>query len=454
MTAEPGTDVRRQWLNRRSGAGRHSDEARSPFEVDYARVVHSSSFRRLQGKTQILALGDDDFYRTRLTHSMEVAQVAQGIVQQLRHGGRLEALHGLEQPAALVATAGLAHDLGHPPFGHSGELALNYCMRDAGGFEGNAQTLRILSRLEEFSGSDGADLTRRALLAILKYPAPRSRVADPDVSPALAQGPTTLSLLDRRSCEPAKSFYDDDAEVAAWILALVPEADADRFGEVASRPGRHGKTVHKSFDCSVMDVADDIAYGVHDLEDAIALGLVDEERFREAVGEELCGALVHALRRRPLDGVAGYDGFVRCLFDRGGTRKRAVGRLVHMFLRAVEVAVDREFEEPLLAHTARLDGEHALLLGAFQALVVAEVIESPRVQHFEFKGQRMVVAVFEAMASDPARLLPTEARRRFDASADPQRVLCDHVSAMTDGALLKAYERLFSPRVGSVFDKL
>lgn len=448
------TDDVEAWTKRRSGTERHADDARADHEIDYARIVHSGAFRRLAGKTQILAIGDDDFHRTRLTHSLEVAQVADGVLQQLRRrlsgsSAAWPAAHG-----ALLGTVSLAHDLGHPPFGHGGELALNYCMRDAEGFEGNAQTLRILARLEEFSRGFGADLTRRAMLGILKYPAPRSRLVDPDVIPRLHAGTTMIATLDRTSCQPPKAYYDAEGDVVEWILAPFSSSDRDEFARTVERSGRHSKTMHKSFDCSIMDLADDIAYGVHDLEDAVALGLVTESRFREGLSASACGALLGALSRRPLEGGASdYDGLVDSLFGDELLRKKAIGRLVHFLLTQVNVEVDGRFEHDLLRHRAVLTADARCLLDGLQGLVVHEVIESARVQHLEFKGQRMVVSVFEALLSDPGRLLPPNVLAAYERSGGGMRILCDHVAAMTDATLLRTYERLFSPRMGSVFDR-
>src|ERR1700722_1534280 len=145
---------------RRSGWKVGSADARTEFEVDFARIVHCGSFRRLQGKTQILNLGDSDFYRTRLTHSLEVAQIAGSVARQLEGQYKTHPAHACLPPLSLIQAAGFCHDLGHPPFGHGGEVALNYCMRNTGGFEGNGQTLRILSKLENFSKQHGSDLTR------------------------------------------------------------------------------------------------------------------------------------------------------------------------------------------------------------------------------------------------------------------------------------------------------
>jgi dGTP triphosphohydrolase len=151
--------VNQKWIERRSGWTQHLGDARSPFDVDYARIVHSGSFRRLQGKTQILNLGDSDFYRTRLTHSLEVAQIAGSVVRQLEGTHKDHPAFPYLPTLSLIQAAGFGHDLGHPPFGHGGEVALNYCMHGSGGFEGNGHTLRLLSKLENFSEEHGCVTT-------------------------------------------------------------------------------------------------------------------------------------------------------------------------------------------------------------------------------------------------------------------------------------------------------
>ena len=168
-----------QWLQRLSeepGKTRRLDK-RSPFQRDKARVLHSAAFRRLQSKTQIHNNGLSDFYRTRLTHSLEVAQIGAGLVAHL----------ALVQPEFeallpgnnLIETICLSHDIGHPPFGHGGETALNYMMINDGGFEGNGQTFRILTQLEPYTEFNGMNLTRRSLLGLLKYPVYLSEVSAP-----------------------------------------------------------------------------------------------------------------------------------------------------------------------------------------------------------------------------------------------------------------------------------
>ena len=160
-------------------------DVRSEYDRDEARVIHSPAFRRLQSKTQVLGLGESDFYRTRLTHSMEVAQIGRGIVQYLNPSNDDENSNRPEHPNAqyskympctsLISAICLAHDIGHPPFGHGGEVALNYCMRDYGGFEGNGQTLRILGKLDKYTNGYGINPTRRMLLGVIKVSSILSR---------------------------------------------------------------------------------------------------------------------------------------------------------------------------------------------------------------------------------------------------------------------------------------
>ncbi|MFT3965318.1 MAG: anti-phage deoxyguanosine triphosphatase [Sphingobium sp.] len=443
------------WSARRENWTPQAEDAREDGDIDYARVIHSASFRRLQGKTQILNLGDSDFYRTRLTHSLEVAQIAGGIVKQLAKScPDHEATRHLPERAMMHAI-GCTHDFGHPPFGHGGEIALNYCMRDHGGFEGNGQTLRILSRLERFSKNAGANLSRRSLLGVLKYPVPYSAARNPDIVPALLSGPSTIRIIDGKASKPPKCHMDSEQAVVDWIVDPLSPADRGLFRTIAPpQPGKHGRALHKSLDCSIMDVADDIAYGVHDLEDAIALGLVSREAFHAAL-QDRCPSFLDALKAK-YPGESENNVFSRMvdgLFGDEGLRKRFISRLVHHFITALEYR-EEPFEEPLLRYRVRVRTAQRGFLDILKDFVVREVITSPAVQHLEFKGQGMVVAVFEAMQADPERLLPRDVLARFDAAEGSPRIICDYVAAMTDTALLKTYERLFSPRMGSVFDKL
>ncbi|TCP37555.1 anti-phage deoxyguanosine triphosphatase [Sphingomonas sp. BK235] len=452
------------WDARPSGWIKSAGDARSNSDIDYGRVIHSASFRRLQGKTQILNLGDSDFYRTRLTHSLEVAQIAGGIVRQVRHDHPDHPVTVHLPDLAMIQAIGATHDLGHPPFGHGGEVALNFCMADHGGFEGNGQTLRILTKLEKFSDAHGADLTRRTLLGTLKYPASYAATAHPALRPRLLDAPSGLALIDREASKPPKCFMESEAAEVAWILAGLSDADRTAFvatdrteaAALAEIAPRHRRTLHKSLDCSIMDTADDIAFGVHDLEDAAALGLVSATDWEMHVTPGACEGFFTWLgdRGRSRLGNDAYAALMGKLFGDASARKHAVSLLVGFFLHRCVIVQQDAFAEPLLRFRVAIDPAARALLDALKRLVYITVIRSPEVQHLEFKGQRMVVSVFEALASEPAAFLPRNTFRHYAASGGDRRVICDHVAGMTDMFLLKTYERLFSPRMGSVFDRI
>lgn len=443
------------WNARREGWTPQAEDAREDGDIDYARVIHSASFRRLQGKTQILNLGDSDFYRTRLTHSLEVAQIAGGLAKQLAKSFREHPATAHLPDRSMIQAIGCTHDLGHPPFGHGGEVALNYCMRSHGGFEGNGQTLRILSRLESFSANAGANLSRRTLLGVLKYPVAFSQARNPAIAPKLLNGPTTLDIIDDQASKPPKCYLDCERDVVDWIINPLSEAEREEFQACDPKNGKHHVPRHKSLDCSIMDAADDIAYGVHDLEDAIALGLIDKQTLASAL-QDKCPSFLDALKEKYPDESANdvYTHMVEGLFANSGTRKRFISRLVHHFITAAEYEENDVFAEPLIRYRVVLKQPQHDFLKALKDLVAGEVILSPSVQHLEFKGQTMVVSVFEALQADPKRLLPRDAYAKFTAANGDPRIICDHVAGMTDTYLLRTYERLFSPRMGSVFDKL
>lgn len=444
------------WTARQSAWVAKPDDARTPYDVDYARIVHSHAFRRLQGKTQILNLGDSDFYRTRLTHTLEVAQIASGITRQIRTFFKDHPAYAYIPDESLVNTISYCHDIGHPPFGHGGEVALNYCMRAAGGYEGNGQTLRIVSKLEKMSAQHGADLTRRALLGMMKYPVAFSKVHNPDLSPQLAANTSTVRLIDRQRSAPPKCYMDGEQEVVDWVLEPLSERDRSLFCSFERKDGKHGKSRFKSWDCSIMDLADDIAYGVHDFEDAIALRLVREEQFREDISTDDCAAFLDDLvdsNREKYSGNA-YEEMISGLFGDPNRRKQFIGKLVHFFIVAVQIKETEAFSEPLLKYKAALPEGHGKVLDALKGFVFKRVIQAPNVQHLEFKGQTMVVAVFETLMSEPQSFLPEDVYADFEKAEDGSRVVCDYVASMTDMMLLKTYDRLFSPRMGSIFDRI
>jgi len=235
-----------EWIQRRSSdnskadthtggtRGFNSTSIDSQFQRDRARIIHSASFRALQSKTQVLGLGESDFYRTRLTHSLEVAQIGSGICEWLRNRPAAKINPEIDTwipSLSLIEAACLAHDIGHSPFGHGGEVALNFMMKDHGGFEANGQTLRILSKLGEYSPASGLDLTRRTQLGTIKYPVFYSDVVSykhhsSDDNQVQRPG-TTHPNIDHWS--PPKCIYDSDRSTLDWILQSFNDNDKKRF---------------------------------------------------------------------------------------------------------------------------------------------------------------------------------------------------------------------------------
>ncbi|HIF9074774.1 dGTPase [Photobacterium damselae subsp. damselae] len=440
MTSE--FDLSELWQERYSNEQKmRRNDHRSAFQRDRARILHSAAFRRLQAKTQVHSTGLDDFYRTRLTHSLEVSQIGTGIVAQLK----------LKQPnfrpllpsTSLMESLCLAHDIGHPPFGHGGEVALNYMMHKHGGFEGNAQTFRIVTHLEPYTENLGMNLARRTLLGLIKYPALLSQT-QPLVFP-----PEVPNFRRMKASEwhPAKGIYDDDKATFDWVLTLLSDNDRSLFNQM--RCSRIDdvtplKTRFKSLDCSIMELADDIAYGVHDLEDAIVMGIVTREQWQEAVASKLaeCG---DPWIEEQISKISDQ------MFGSHHERKDAIGALVNALLTSINIAPSiqdgiHRFDEPLLQWNAYLSETMEQVLNTLKQFVSIYVVKKPEIQLFEYKGQQLVMELFEVFASDPERLLPEETRQRwleaYTNESNPMRVIADYISGMTDGYTQRLYERL------------
>ncbi len=386
---------------------------RSPFQRDRARVLHSAAFRRLAAKTQVHMAGTDDFLRTRLTHSLEVAQLAREM------GLRL----GCDPD--VVDTAGLAHDLGHPPFGHNGEDALNEVAQACGGFEGNAQTLRVLSRIEaKVLGADGAsaglNLTRATLDACCKYP-------------------WTVDAGQRKF-----GVYDDDLPVFTWLRAQ------------ATSPLR------TCLEAQVMDWADDVAYSVHDVEDGIHGGylrlalLRDDESERQALctdvasaysaesAGDLAAVLDEVLDDPALAPMYAFDGSHRALVG----LKQATSVLTGRFVAAALTATFRASgEQPLCRYDANLvvprrtRAECALLKG----LALRYVMRRPgaRERYAEqFDTLVELVGALTVRGADALDPVFAPLWRTAPDDASRLRVVIDQVASLTDPAAIAWHRRL------------
>jgi dGTPase len=437
-----------KWKVRRAPAGvQRQEDHREEYERDRARVIHSSAFRRLQAKTQILGVLEGDFHRTRLTHSMEVAQIGRGLVLNLQK--KFPELNDLLPRLEQIETTGLAHDLGHPPFGHGGETALNCAMADYGGFEGNGQTLRILTLLESHSPENGLDLTRRTLLGVLKYPVPYANLCKTSPPDATDK---SVNLNFQQTWKPPKCFLDTEQEVFNWILAPLSNTDQLHFCEY-TRPTTqsHGRSLHKALDTSLMNLADDIAYGVHDFEDGIVLRLLTREHWQE-VAQHLDPKWAEKNNLLQIETM---------LFTRtdnsGYSRRQGVGALVHALISSAELKLNDEFEEPLLGWNVILPEEPQRFLKALKETVSRHVIQLNTVQAATFKGRKIVLSLFDALSAEPEMLLPSSFQLLWkEAKSDLQqkRIICDFIAGMTDQYANRFYERLFLPGHGSVFDRI
>jgi dGTPase len=385
---------------------------RTAFERDRARVVHSASLRRLAAKTQVLGPQSDDFVRNRLTHSLEVAQVARDLA------------HPLGCHPDLAETAALAHDLGHPPFGHNGEAVLDELAADCGGFEGNAQTLRILTRLEaKSSDSDGRsiglNLTRATLDACTKYPWPRSSATG-----------TKFGV------------YVDDLPTFVWL-----------------RDGVDG--TRRCIEAQVMDFADDVAYSVHDLEDGIVgghidLAVLDSAEELGAVGETVRAwylpdvsddALAEALARLRSVGTwpgTSYDGSRRGL----AVLKNLTSDLIGVFCGSVHAATRAAYgDAPLVRHGADLvvPDETVHEIGVLKGIAAHYVMRTPeRVRVMERQRELLSELFAELVASDGAEL---DASFRADHAEAPDdaartRVVVDQIASLTDASAESWHARL------------
>ena len=390
---------RKRWVAE-DPAQKRSD--RDDFARDRARVVHSAALRRLSAKTQVVAPGSDDFIRTRLTHSLEVAQIGR------EFGGAL----GCD--AVVVDTACLAHDLGHPPFGHHGESVLDELARPAGGFEGNAQTLRVLTRLEakrvHADGRPaGLNLTRASLDAVSKYP----WAAGHEPYPTTKYG-----------------VYAADLEVFEWVRAQAPAGV-------------------RCLEAQVMDWSDDVAYSVHDVEDAIASGRVDPRVLHSGAEVRVVADLARAAYAPDLPVEACVEAAGRLIATGtlprtfAGTRadlaalKDMTSRLIGRFVYAVELATrERHGPGPLTRFEADLvipDEVRAecSLLKAVAAHYVMFTDERRAVMARQEEVIRSLVAAYMAR---PELLDPDLARDHAAAPDDPARlrVVIDQVASLTD----------------------
>jgi dGTPase len=380
-----------------------------------------------------------DFHRTRLTHSLEASQIGQGISAQLRQK-HPELAQQLSLDDFLIEALCLAHDIGHPPFGHGGEIALHYKMAEHGGFEGNGQTFRIVSKLEPYTQDFGMNLSRRSILGLVKYPNTIDELTNTQ--------PTTETnhrKVKANSWYPPKGLYNDDMDRFNWLLEPLSQNDKALFCSFnQGAEGKHHKTRYKSFDCSIMELADDIAYSIHDLEDAIVMGIVTQEIFEQQIAQAIVDENEPLLK--PFIGKLTSQLFS----EQHHRRKDAIGALVNTFITNIHIDItNNNFDAQLLKYNAVLPESLGHTLNHFKRFVFKNVISKPEIQLLEYKGQQLVMELFDVFASDPERLLPDNTKARWLKAEDSGRgvrVIADYISGMTDEFAAKLYNNVFLPK--------
>ena len=356
-------------------------KSRSPFRRDCDRVIHSTAFRRLKHKTQVFVFHEGDHYRTRLTHSLEVAQIARALARQL----------GLDED--LTETLALAHDIGHPPFGHAGERALDACLKDAGGFDHNAQSLRVVTALERrYPAFDGLNLTWESLEGIVKHNGPLKTAI-----------PTGIAQFNR--------VYD----LELWSFA--------------------------SLEAQVAGIADDIAYDAHDIDDGLRAGLFRLDDLNEM---PLTAAMIADIDRR-------YP-----LLDDDRRGAELVRELIAYLIGAViaETTKRLAIARPGSVDAVR---RHGAQLAAFPDNVAAEeatikAFLKTRMYRHDWvmcvmrDAEEIVINLFQRYRRDPSELppewLPHGRDRGADEAVDP-RLIGNFIAGMTDRFALTEHQRLF-----------
>jgi dGTPase len=366
-------------------------KTRSPFRRDCDRVIHSTAFRRLKHKTQVFVFHEGDHYRTRLTHSLEVAQIARALARQL----------GLDED--LTETLALAHDLGHPPFGHAGERALDACLKAHGGFDHNAQTLRVITALEHrYPDFDGLNLTWESLEGIVKHNGPLTERSGAPVGKYRGHG-VPIGISD----------YDKAYDLELWSFA--------------------------SLEAQVAAIADDIAYDAHDIDDGLRAGLfaVDDLKVMPLTAE----IIAEIARQYPgLDDVRRGAELVRELISYliGAVMSEAVARLGAAQPQSAHDV--RNHDRPMVAFPAGV----AEVEAGIKAFLYQHMYRHPRVMRVMGEAEGIVSDLFARYQKSPGDL-PSEWLEGAAGETEAERIrrIGNFIAGMTDRFALTEHQRLF-----------
>lgn len=385
------------------------NEYRNAFEIDRDRVIHSTAFRRLQGKTQVYVTGQSDQYRTRLTHSIEVAQIGRSIVNFLNRSSEFLGPE-YEIDSALVEAACLAHDLGNPPIGHKGESRLNELMDPWGGFEGNAQSLRILTDIvrgdKRSYANAGMQATRACLDGIMKY-----------------------KIVGKENTRGgAKFLYPDQQEIVSWVHK-DPSLD-----EMVQK----GIQV-RSIECAIMDLSDDIAYTTSDLFDGVKQSLLTPEQVQEFWSSSYLEA-----SPKIRDDV---DQVLRNQLP----MSRFIAGLIGRWIYSISIdKVEKPFIDiPRYEYTLAMGKESHAELMALRSLNYNLIYNSDYVKVPESKGVEILEelflyyrdVIFRRRAALENLPLPAGISDDFDEN-QKMRMICDFVAGMTDNHAIRLHSYL------------
>jgi dGTPase len=397
---------------------REPDEYRTVFQTDRDRIIYSSAFRRLQAKTQVFLSGEFDFYRTRLTHSLEVAQIGRSISSFLNQTSPFLKEDFFIDPD-LVEGACLTHDLGHSPFGHAGERTLHQLMKPFGGFEGNAQSLQIIAETI-YPGSDsrrGMNPSRAFIDGILKY----------------------KRLFRDDPAAPNQFLYDEQESLRTFVLG---DTNSSEIGDL-----NH----FRSLECEIMDWADDTAYCLNDLVDSMNAGFLRFERVnRWAERQDLRGDLArHA------------ETILSVIRD--GKAEARFGKKIGSFIRCCSL-IERSTPAALTTNRYRfglfVDPAVRAEADFYKRLSQELVFDHSQLHQMERKARVILEGIFEAFSEsylngEGLRLMPESFDRIIRLKVDRRaraRVLCDYIAGMTDGFAIRTYKRLYDPDFGSLLD--
>jgi len=338
-------------------------EYRSAFQVDRDRVIHSPAFRGLQSKTQVFWSGEYDFYRTRLTHSLEVAQIGRSICHWLQHSSDLLS-DEYYIDSDLVEACCLAHDLGHPPFGHAGERSLNAFMGSSGGFEGNAQTLRLLTERIFSTSRKGMNPSRAFIDGVLKYK-------------------TLWSELHRLQGKPPKNHFIYDSQ-SKYLDFVMGERDFP-----AEYPPGDSRDGFRSIELQIMDWSDDTAYSLNDISDSVRAGFLTIEKVEKWA------------QKRGLD-MANEPALVELLTAiRAGKVDVMMARKIGDYIKAVSLEETQNF---MSAATNRyryslvIEEKFRKQLEVFKKLAFEVVFLSPELNQLEYKGDLLLQKIWDVLS--------------------------------------------------------